>query len=104
MGPAVCAAGIRRWEFFIKSSGKKSSLFPLVLTASSGLGVDCAFTRGKMWPRANTPPGPWCGAVLARLRAGIVLAAVSHLDVVRTAVLKQSHKNLEPAVPALGMI
>jgi len=23
MGPAVCAAGIRRWEFFIKSSKKK---------------------------------------------------------------------------------
>ena len=33
MGPAVCAAGIRRWEFFIKSSCDNANLFFQTLEA-----------------------------------------------------------------------
>ena len=92
----------RELKFYNHNTGDESSLFPLVLTASSGLGVDFAFSRAgqNSWGMGGEAPLLLAHADWTR----IDLAAVSHLDVVRTEDLKQSHKNLEPAVPGLGMI
>jgi hypothetical protein len=48
-----------------------------------------------------------CGSMMGPLYFCKVIfdwRAVSHLDAVRTDDLKQSHKNLEPARPTLGII
>lgn len=65
------------------------SLYPLVISGSSGLGVDFALIRGRFRPAAVRVRR--CGS---GLRAACELAAVSHLDEVRTIDLKQSVKNL----------
>ena len=78
--------------------GKTERLFPLVLTDSSGLGVNFAFMRaeraggvGCMWWRRS-------GHL-----ASLDLAAITRLDEVRTNDLIQSRKNLEPSAPSPGM-
>lgn len=88
----------RELTFCNWSSEKTETLFPLVLTDTSGLGVDFALIRvaeatAGRWSRV-LPPGLW---------AACDLAAVSHLDVVRTNDLMLSHKNLEALAPNLGM-
>ena len=65
------------------------SLYPLVVSGSSGLGVDFALIRGRFRPAAVRARrcGSW-------LRAASELAVLSHLDEVRTVDLKQSLENL----------
>ncbi|CDZ79446.1 hypothetical protein BN59_03764 [Legionella massiliensis] len=65
------------------------SLYPLVISDSSGLGVDFALIRGRFRPVAVRARR--CGSAL---RAACELAAISHLDEVRTTDLKQSVENL----------
>ncbi|KTD40950.1 hypothetical protein [Legionella parisiensis] len=65
------------------------SLYPLVISDSSGLGVDFALIRGRFRPVAVRARR--CGSAL---RAACELAAISHLDEVRTIDLKQSVENL----------
>jgi hypothetical protein len=69
------------------------SLFPLVISDSSGLGVDFVLMRagedegyggGQQWEK-------WMRGYVA-----IDLAALSHLDEVRTAELTQLRENLKP--------
>ena len=81
--------------YYSQNSGSEVPLFPLVVSGSSGLGVDFALISAGS-------PGGRCGAVggipasvrLARLRwlpcCLVDLAAISRLDVVRTDDLKQS--------------
>jgi hypothetical protein len=64
---------------------REVSLYPLVISSSSGLGVDFALIRGRFRPAAVRARR--CGSAL---RAACELAAISHLDEVRTIDLKQS--------------
>ena len=91
----------RELTFYNWSTEKTETLFPLVLTDSSGLGVDFALMRGAARPARGSAVGGPAGA--GRAVASIDLAAVSHLDVVRTNDLMLSHKNLEAPAPNLGM-
>ncbi|MCE0723675.1 hypothetical protein [Legionella resiliens] len=83
------------WElsFYNYNTDMDSTLFPLVVSASSGLGVDFALfgVTGKAWGAAR------CGAGVEWLR--IELAAVERLDEVRTADRTQSRENLKPVDP-----
>ena len=68
-------------------------MFPLVVSNSAGLGVDFALVRsraarGRTW---SSPTG--------LDNAEVDLAAVSHLDKVRTADLALSRENLQPRGP-----
>jgi hypothetical protein len=87
----------RELTFYNGSACRYESLFPLAATASSGLGVDFAALRGDAEAGVGRPwqRGGWA--------ARLDLAAASHLDEVRTNDLMQSHQNLEPASPGLGM-
>lgn len=94
----------RELKFYNCNTDKDESLFPLVLSSSSGLGVDFAFIRADSeravaGVESAEERGWWAGCPAV----SIDLAAVSHLDVVRTEDLKQSHKNLEPASLVPGM-
>jgi len=87
----------------LQNSCRHKTLFPLVLTASSGLGIDFSFGRG--WGGLQT------GVVYryvgsARLLLGVAkhdLAAVSRLDEARAKDLMQSHRTLAAVGPAHGM-
>lgn len=65
------------------------SLYPLVISGSSGLGIDFALIRGRFRPAAVRARR--CGS---GLRAACELAAVNRLDEARTIDLKQSVENL----------
>lgn len=75
-------------------TGRIKSLFPLLFSDSSGLGVDFALARpsGVVWLGVGLPGGNWSGVALDA-------AAISRLDEVRTADLKQSLENLRSAEP-----
>jgi hypothetical protein len=47
MGPAVCAAGIRRWEFFIKSSYNETNKLTLEQVNVTQDDFDSIFTFTK---------------------------------------------------------
>lgn len=81
--------------FYNYNTNMDEALFPLVLTDSSGLGVDFALTRAGRVALASRGGGRFA---LARLD----LAAVSRLDEVRTADLTQSRENLKSVEPRLG--
>jgi len=73
---------------------KDSAWFPLVISDSSGLGVDFALARGEGCD----------GALALKLFGGhaqVDLAAIIRLDEVRTLDLTQSRKNLGPTQPGL---
>ncbi|BCA96216.1 hypothetical protein TUM19329_25770 [Legionella antarctica] len=76
-------------------TNKGESWIPLVISDSSGLGVDLALVR--------LTAGAVGGGGLGVSRAWLVcdLAAISRLDEVRTLDLTQSRKNLEPTEPGL---
>lgn len=76
-------------------SGENTAVFPLVVPDSAGLGVDCALIR------AGRPTGRRVGGRGAggRATAYLDLAAVSHLDEVRTADLTLSREILRSAEP-----
>lgn len=70
-----------------------SLLFPLVVSNTTGLGVDFALSRGS----DSFGNGGWCGegTGIGSLFARLDLAALNHLDEVRTEDLTQSRKNLQ---------
>ena len=75
-------------------------LFPLVISSTKGLGAGFALYRAG---------GAGASVVLFRMGGGpkasrLDLAAVSHLDKVRTEDLKQSLENLDPKDPSLGLV
>ncbi len=77
------------------------SLYPLLITATSGLGVDFGLAvGGGRAVRSGGFLGAWG---IGREWASHDLAAVSHLDVVRTADLTQSLEILNSARPAPRM-
>jgi len=83
------------------------SWFPLA-SSSSGLGFDFALFRPFVRARASRPPAPPRLpaprlAEVYRGRVQVDLAAVSHLDEVRTADLTQSRAILETASPNHGL-
>ena len=87
----------RNIRFFNYNTGVEEPLFPLVISDSSGLGADFAltclgFVGGGVWEGR-------CGRGSEGGRAGVDLAAVSHLDEVRTGELRQLLENLRPADP-----
>jgi hypothetical protein len=75
------------------------SWFPLD-SSSSGLGFDFSLFRDG---RARGRGGAWRTGAAGWLRPGLDLAAVSHLDEVRTADLTLSREILERASPGLGL-
>lgn len=79
------------------------ALFPLVLSDSSGLGVDFALIRSGAWDGGLVREGGGrrvAGGGLGARR--IDFAAICRLDEVRTADLKQSRENLKSVKPRLG--
>ena len=80
----------RGTKYYNYNTGDKVALFPLVVSTSSGLGVDFGLMRGGGWGEAERAAAWGAG------RPGPVadLAAVSRLDEVRTADLKLSLENL----------
>lgn len=81
----------RELTFYNFNTGKVGAWFPLAISDSSGLGVDFALNCGV------APGGP----LMAKLGAVDALAAIIHLDEVRTADLTVSLKNLSLAKPGL---
>lgn len=82
---------------------KKTPLFPLVLTDSSGLGIDFAFAR-SYWQYAGGGRGNICiiNTINCCLAAINDVEAVIHLDAIRTNDMKQLRKNLESLPPKPG--
>ena len=81
----------RNIRFYNFNTGVEEPLFPLVISDSSGLGVDFALARGR--------ERGCCWAWRRSVGASRDLAAVSHLDEVRTGELRQLLENLRPADP-----
>ena len=79
--------------FYNYNTYKDEALFPLMLSDSSGLGVDFALVRGGAGGGRGGRVVDW---------ASRDLAAVSRLDEVRTADLTQSRENLKSVEPRLG--
>lgn len=86
-----------RVTMYYNFSGHQVSLYPLVVSDSSGLGRDFGLLRGCMLVPIAVRPDQPC-AVLGR----VDLAAVSHLDLVRTADLTQPRENLRLIEPEHG--
>ena len=87
----------RSLRFYNPVTGGEQSLFPLVIADSSGLGIDFALAGGVdvVWGVA------WSG-----LRAAAInLAAISHLDEIRTVDLTRLRESLLPTdlEPSHGM-
>lgn len=83
--------------YYNYNSGSDVPLFPLVVSGSSGLGVDFALIRGTGQRRAGRREDQRVVAFAARLD----LAAVSRLDEVRSADLTLSRTNLGFIEPEL---
>ena len=96
----------RNLNFYNYNTERVASWFPLVVSASSGLGVDFAVLRGRgraeavAVGRVSITARP---VVVAGLCALADLAAVSRLDEVRTIDLTQSRENLTLISPELGI-
>ncbi len=88
----------RTIRYFDYRSFEVESLFPLVISGSSGLGVDFALYRARTGGR-QLQTGGNSSARPNRRAACLDFAAVSHLDEVRTADLMKSRKILEMASP-----
>ena len=76
---------------------RDEQLFPLVVSDSEGLGVDFSLFRGAGARGLGPLRRVWRGD------AASDLAAISRLDEVRTAELKQSRDFLEPRSPSHGL-
>ncbi len=87
----------RNLKFYNYNTGCEASWFPLVVSASSGLGVDFALIR----PRGAR--GAAGGARRGVAWSTVDLAAVSRLDEVRTIDLTQSRENLTLISRELGI-
>ena len=77
------------------NTGSTVPLFPLVVSGSSGLGVDFALLRSDSWRVCHVASFP------ARRFGHVDLAAASRLDEVRTADLTLSRTNLGLIEPGL---
>ena len=84
----------RNLKFYNDNTGREASWFPLVVSASSGLGVDFALIRMRSLESRLAPLGVF---------AAVDLAAVSRLDEVRTIDLTQSRENLTLISGELGI-
>ena len=80
------------------NTGSAAPLFPLVVSGSSGLGLDWALARAA--GRCVRGTGAWLWVPAA---AGLDLAAVSRLDEVRTVDLTRSRENLLHVEPEHGL-
>ncbi len=94
----------RNLKFYNHNTNLVASWFPLVVSASSGLGVNCTLFRAVSAGEAGVggggaagPGGRWPG------RRAVDLAAVSRLDVVRTIDLTLSRENLTLISRELGI-
>jgi hypothetical protein len=85
----------RNLTFYNYITGVTSTLFPLVVSDSAGLGVNFALIR-SFTNSARAVSGEWWSAP-NHTHSVCDLEAVMHLDKVRTAELSQSLKNLQPA-------
>jgi len=85
----------RRSLVYNSKTNKQESVFPLVITGTSGLGLDFALIRSPTpeWGAVATCTPPFGEDLL------IDLLAVSRLDEIRTVDLKQSLDNLKPKEP-----
>ena len=90
--PAFNESLPRNLTFYNFTTGREHALFPLVVSADAGLGINFAVHRCRAGAAGS---GAGDGVAAAR----VDLAAVSHLDVVRTADLTQSRENLQPRGP-----
>lgn len=85
----------RSLKFYNYKTSTHNHWFPIVLTDSSGLGIDFALLRTwESKKEVNEPAraeGTWLTA-----QAKYDLAAMTHLDDVRTAELRLSRENLRP--------
>jgi hypothetical protein len=92
----------RTLTFYNYQSDRKEQWFSLAVSNSSGLGVDFALIR--TWAERRPRPGA-SGIACAEGAevAGRDLAAVSHLDEVRSADLTQSRANLKSVVGEHGL-
>jgi hypothetical protein len=94
-------------KFYNFRTDKDELWFPLVISGSSGLGVDFGLVRGRRAGGAASVSGGWAAGGGERLRDWLAscvladLAAVGHLDEVRTDDLTLSRKNLMLADPGL---
>jgi hypothetical protein len=80
------------------NTGSEAPLFPLVVSGSSGLGLDFALAAGHCRGVAGRVARPTGSRV-----AGVDLAAVSRLDEVRTVDLMRSRENLSHVEPEHGL-
>jgi hypothetical protein len=86
-------------SFYNYNTQLEGSLFPLVISDTSGLGVDSVLGRGRRRYGAGlSGRGPTARRMVS---VAIDLAALGHLDEVRTADLTQSRENLKPTEPEL---
>lgn len=96
--PAFNEANLPRVvKFYNCMANAAQHLFPLVISDTAGLGVDFALThvRGVCWPGvAGSVRGPDGLLAQGGRAAGFDLAAVSHLDEMRTVDLTRSRENL----------
>ena len=81
---------------------RDEQLFPLVVSDSEGLGVDFSLLRPLWLWDADAGAGVGRGGPLPSLVLHD-LAAISHLDEVRTVDLKQSLETLKSKSPSLGL-
>ena len=81
----------RSLRFYNFETGGKQSLFPLGISDSSGLGIDFALARGLTRQGVRLAAGWARGA-----GASIDLAAISHLDEIRTVDLTRLRESLLP--------
>jgi hypothetical protein len=87
----------RNVRFYNYTTDAMQHLFPLVISGSSGLGLDGALFRGVGVGRSSASGalgGAWARGGVGHGRAD--LAAVSHLDEMRTVDLTRSRENLLP--------
>lgn len=93
-------------SFYNYNTVSIDAVFPLVLSNSSGLGVNCGLLRG--WSACRAEEGVeaegrgWQLIHGVGRAAQVDVAAVSYLDEVRTADLTHSRENLKSVEPRLG--
>ena len=99
----------RNVRIFNDTMNAFQKLYPLVFSATSGLGIDFALTRGHRKPMSHVPmPDSVNNVMVDGLRvcspenAALDLAAVTHLDEVRSSDYRRSYDNIQPTPPEHG--
>ena len=86
----------RSLKFYNFETGGEQSLFPLVIADSSGLGIDFALARTRGWAGAGGASAWRACGVGGLPGTSIDLAAISHLDEIRTVDLTRLRESLLP--------